>query len=242
VNLIYCRGGDKLAPKVCKAAGWGYGTRHDYVPYLSPVAMLDINWQAYNWRDYVSKVALYKPTLAMVPDYFEATPKALLLEQIAEVKEAGATEVMVCPKFLGAVADIPPTCIVAVSVPAPTYASFLPPAGELVGRRLHFLGGGPDQWLYLKRHRYHAATVVSADCNYLALKAQFGMWWSARRADWIQAERGKFSNLTLMIQSARRITEYVHNPASIVRHGAAVQRCYERPAAFEAEQFQLFGT
>jgi hypothetical protein len=230
MRLIYCRGGDKSAPKVCARAGWLYGTRHDCKPYAMPVYMLDINWEKYVWADYVTKVALYKPTLAMVPDYFSDVPKSLLLERIAEVKEAGASEVMVCPKFLGAVGDIPDWCIVAISVPT-DYAGFLPPAHEVQGRRLHLLGGYPDQWQYLKRYRYPQSNIVSADGNALALKAQRGMWWSARKADWIQAPRGQYKNISLMIQSARRIGEYMNNPNAVIRFGKPVQRCIDKPAA-----------
>jgi hypothetical protein len=228
LKLVYCRGGDTDAPKVVKAAGWEYGTRHDYTPYMQPY-MLDINWENYVWIDYLAKVGAYRPHLAMTPDYFRRTPKSLLYEQIQQVREAGATQVMVCPKFVGACADIPLDCIVAVSVPTPEYAGFLPPEDELIGRKLHLLGGYPDQHLYLMRYRYPQSEVVSIDQNSLARKAQKGMWWSARQAEWIQAPRRQYSTVVLAMQSARRITEYLNDPNSTFKYRKRIGRCMQAP-------------
>lgn len=234
--VVYCRGGDKFAPKLCADSGMAYGTRHDYTPYMEPVYMLDINWEAYNWFDYLSKVERYKPAIAMVPDYEHPHQRGRLMEQIEEVKAAGAGAVMCCPKFLGAVADIPSDCILAISVPT-KYAGFLPDASEVEGRKLHLLGGQPDQQLYIIRKLYQRAQVVSVDGNKLALKAQLGQWWSARRANWVQTAPNQYSNQVLMLQSARRIMDYFSNPRSFYRWTRPVLKC----AAPKVRQLEMFG-
>jgi hypothetical protein len=236
------------AVKVTQRSGMAYGIRHDYTPY-APVHMLDFNFKRYErlgpdqktayFAEYLSKVEAYKPALAMVPDYFATTPKTVMLAQADAVKAAGARDVMVCPKWHGAVADIPAWCIVAISVPAESYAGFLPQSHEVIGRRLHLLGGQPDQQLYLTRVRYKQAHVISADGNKLALKAAKGQWWSARQADWIQAPHRRYPTIVLKMASAINIVRYLNRLESAIRYGKPVLMCIERPACVPVVQLRL---
>ena len=80
--------------------------------------------------------------------------------------------IAVCPKFAGAVADIPADCLVAVSVPS-SYAGFVPELTELRGRRVHLLGGNPQAQADLVTRL--GGAVVSADYNVHERNAQNGM-------------------------------------------------------------------
>ena len=235
-HLIYCRGGDKTAPKVAAFAGLLSGSRNDYKSYAQ-VSMLDwdfsVEWTLKRWNKYLAEIAKHQPLIALIPDYFSDTPQSVMLQQVAEVKEAGACHVAVCPKFVGAVADIPLDCIIAVSVPT-EYAGFLPAASELVGRRLHLLGGHPDQHLYLMRVRYPQNEIFSIDANVSAMQAGYGKWWSAKRADWIQTPISRqYKNVTLAMISARNWVRYLNDPQSKFRINERVSKCVERQADFE---------
>lgn len=198
--IIYVRGGDKEAPKIAASAGMEYGTRHDYTPY-APVYMLDIRWDKYDWKDYLAKVALYKPTLAMAPDYEWRWQWTTLKRQIGDLRALRVPEIMVCPKFVGAVAHIPQDCIVAVSVPT-SYAGFLPDYSHLSGRRIHLLGGRVDiQADMIRKLKGVGATVFSVDGSHHARKAQLGQWWDGGR--WVQL-RGKKDRNEVLTQASTK--------------------------------------
>lgn len=213
--IIYVRGGDRAAPEIAKRGGMLYGVRHDYKPY-APVFMLDIHWENYSWPDYLAKVRAYAPKMAMVADYEYPRQKRLMLAQVADIKRLGVDHVMVCPKFDGAVDDIPSDCVLGVSVPT-TYAGFLPRAWEIQGRRLHLLGGHPDQQNYLMWHRYAGIEVFSVDGNELGYKARHGQFWGLRRGTWETAPKNKYSSDFLAVMSAKSLPFYFSRPARVYR-------------------------
>jgi hypothetical protein len=223
VIVVYCRGGDKFAPIVARFAGMLYGTRHDYIPYAH-IYLLDIHWTKYDWSDYLRKAAAWKPVMAMAPDYERPDQLPALLSQIGDLRGLGIRP-MVCPKFAGAVSDIPPDCIVSISVPS-DYAGFLPDRRELGGRELHFLGGSPSQQRYLMA-RYDNAQTVSADGNKLGYKAMKGQYWHSQQARWVDV-RGQYSTQALQLASAWHIVRYLNAPHSFVRHGKSVQKCWPK--------------
>lgn len=205
MDVIYCRGGDRAAPAIAQASGMLYGTRHDYTPY-APVFMLDINWHKFDWQDYVSKVKLYKPVMAMVPDYERVSQRRNLYQCIRDLKPLVA-RVMVCPKFAGAVAHIPSWCIVAVSVPT-SYAGFLPDFRELIGRKIHLLGGKPEaQAQIIRKLNGVGACVVSVDGSYHAMKAGLGQWFDG--GVWSQLKNKNVSTADLTIASGINIVRYL---------------------------------
>ena len=224
LTIVYCRGNDKDAPTVAKRSGMRYGTRHDNKPYSTDIYMLDINWEKYIWSDYMSKVKRYAPTIAMVPDYMNSDQLPLLLERIQEVKKCGVEKVVVCPKFSGAVADIPNDCLVAVSVHT-RYAGFLPDASEIIGRQVHLLGGRPDQQQYLIRHRYNKSNIVSVDGNTFAYRATTGQFWSLTKPGWKQTRGHRYTSELLELYSAINIVKYLNNPNSIIRMNKPVSKC-----------------
>lgn len=177
LEIVYVRGGDKHAVEIARAAGMRYGIRHDYIPY-DDVYMLDIRWKRYDWLKYLDIVRELKPTVALAPDYEWPWQWTALRRQIDDLRPL-VRDVMVCPKFHGAVAHIPEDCIVAVSVPAKTYAGFLPYFSETVGRRIHLLGGNLDrQTRLLAAYNVAGARVVSLDTDQMAMKGGKGQWLS----------------------------------------------------------------
>lgn len=208
MKFIYCRGGDKLAPKVAQWAQMEYGTRYDYKAY-APVYMLDGGADAVAWDRYLEKVREYRPVMALTPDYFAHVDKHTLWAQIDALRTLGVERIAVCPKHPGAVANIPADCVVAVSVPT-GYAGFLPLPGELIGRSLHLLGGYPDQHAYLMQ-AYLSAQVESIDLNVIGLKAAFGQFWT-RAGGWQVAPKGRFSTFVLSVHSARNVRRYLDAP------------------------------
>lgn len=224
MDIVYVRGGDKLAPKVAKMAGMKYGTRHDYKAYDS-VYMLDIHWSDYDWSDYLAILAQHKPTAAMVADYEHPSQRETMLKQVADLRAIGIERVMCCPKFVGAIADIPDGVILALSVPT-GYAGFLPYPDEVGTRKVHLLGGAPDAQAYCIYVKYPRAQVVSLDGNTLARKAGLGQFWSAGRGKWIQTPPHRFSSELLMIYSARNIVKYLQTKPSHNWRSKAVQRCF----------------
>lgn len=223
MDVVYVRGGDKLAPKVARMSGMEYGTRHDYKAY-DRVFMLDIHWRDYDWTEYVSILAKHQPVLAMVADYEFPSQRETMLQQIADLRKIGIERIMCCPKFVGAIADIPEDVILALSVPT-DYAGFLPYPNEVGTRKIHLLGGAPDAQAYCIYIKYPQADVVSVDGNTLALKAGHGQYWSVK-GKWVQTPPRRYSTEILMIYSARNIVKYLSKAPTHNMKSKAVQRCF----------------
>jgi GNAT superfamily N-acetyltransferase len=189
MNVPTClvAGGNQAFPKIARQSRMAYGVRADYTPH-DWLFLVDINWRNYRWGDYLRKVRRWHPVAAMVADYEHPDQKRQLDQQIAQLQASGVLRVMVCPKFDGAVRDIPPDCVIALSVPS-QYAGFLPAdLSELANRRVHLLGGTPQQWLDLiPRLRGIGAQVLSVDGSSHETAAKKGTHWEAGR--WVN--RGK---------------------------------------------------
>lgn len=165
ILCIFCAGGSVAPARASVQSGMAYGTRHDYKPALYPF-MVDINWKKYDWEDYLNKISKWRPVQAMVADYEHPEQKELMLRQIQDLRDLGIMRIKVCPKFDGAVRDIPEDCIVAISVPS-KYAGFLAKnVWEYTGRKIHLLGGTPMRQRELISHLNGVgAAVVSVDVN-----------------------------------------------------------------------------
>jgi len=172
---LWVQGNNRDVPGLARAAGMGYGTRHDMIP-RDVVHMLDIRWDDYDWNDYLDKVRRWRPLMALAADYLSPDQRSVMLQQVEDLRAAGVLVVMVCPKFVGACADVPADCRIAVSVPS-RYAGFLPDPIEVGGRPVHLLGGSPQ--VQIKQiQRYN---VVSLDGNAHDRAAQFGAEFSGGR-------------------------------------------------------------
>jgi hypothetical protein len=174
VLFIQCAGNNRKFPDLCQRAGIGYGSRHDDQIRGYPT-MLDINWRSYDWNEYRQIIRQHMPIMAMVADYENKDQYHQMMKQVHQLKHIGVLRVLVCPKFDGALFDIPDDCIVAISVPS-SYAGYLPPLNELNGRGVHLLGGSPhaQRDLYLKLQGV-GAIVVSMDGN--SHTRTSGMMW-----------------------------------------------------------------
>lgn len=189
--------------------GWAYGSRSDAKAYAQPF-MVDIDWNKADWKSHLEYVKKWQPVMSMVIDY-EVPDKDNLLQQIQDLRDCGVMRVMVCPKFEGATYHIPDDCIVSVSVPT-KHAGYLPAPIELIGRKLHLLGGHPDQWHKLIHQTYPLSTVISMDSFHPHEKAVLGSWWSIQRRNWRDrrlTSLGEISSITLAKMSARTIRKYL---------------------------------
>ena len=208
LDVVLIRGGAKDAPAIAAASGMRYGVRHDYTPYAD-VFMLDIHWTKYDWRDYLAKARMYRPVAAMTPDYEYAWQFTALQRQIDDLRQLGVPRILVCPKWHKAIEHIPLDCVVAISVPAPSYAGYLPPdLSVLHGRMVHLLGGKPEkQAEYIRKLSAHGAKVISTDGNYHVRKAGLGQWFDGGR--WVQLRDKSVSDFDLAVASSRNIVRYL---------------------------------
>lgn len=203
MDVVFVRGGSKTAPGIAERTGMQYGTRHDYTSYAS-VFMLDINWKKYDWQQYLSLVRQYAPVMALAPDYEYPFQFTTLQRQIDDLRPL-VKRVLVCPKFPGAGTHIPDDCIVAISVPAPTYASYLPPLHELANRKIHLLGGSIEKQVDLiVKLAGFGAQVVSVDGSYIAMAAGHGRMFV--EGVWVQTPPRQYKDDELLEVSA---TNYV---------------------------------
>jgi hypothetical protein len=203
MDIVYCRGGDREAAKLAVDAGMRYGVRYDYTAY-GDVWMLDGGLDV-KWARYVRRAKKLRPHFALTPDYEKSDPVALelrLMDLRPLVKRMG-----VCPKFPGAVYEIPLDCVICESIPS-EYAGWLIPDNELLpDRDYHLLGGDPrSQASEIRRITKAGGRVVSVDGNKLAMKAAHGQIFQGGR--WV-----KFDAPTneLAAISAHEIVKYLEH-------------------------------
>lgn len=199
----WVQGDQRRVPAMARSAGGFYGTRHTEKPYAYPF-MLDVNFERYfkrddvgrmkEWELFLSLVRKYAPVAVMVVDYITPDQRDLMLQQVADLRGLRVPRIMVCPKFCGAVADIPGDCVVAISVPS-GYAGFLPDPEELRGRDVHLLGGSPRVLLDLvQRYPAFGARVISIDANAFSKAAGWRRVWAAGR--WQRLHFGRHSKVS----------------------------------------------
>lgn len=211
MDVVFVYGNSAYAPDVADSAGMRYGVRHDCKPY-APVWMLDINWEKYVWLHYLDLVRQYQPVLALAPDYEWSWQWTALQRQINDLRPL-VGRVLVCPKWHGAIAHIPMDCVIALSVPAPTYAGWLPERlSELAGRKVHLLGGSlRRQAELLMQLNAVDAEVTSIDGNTIARKAGLGQCF--REGVWIQQRDRRSTTAELCETSAVNYVKYLHEAA-----------------------------
>jgi ribosomal protein S18 acetylase RimI-like enzyme len=200
VLSILCAGNNHRFPEVAVDSGMAYGTRHDDTPRDYPF-MVDINWKSYQWTDYMNKIRSWRPVMAMVADYESPLQRNTMLKQVHALRRSGVLRIMVCPKFDGAVSDIPQDCIIAVSVPT-SYAGFVPQMRELTGRKVHLLGGSPVKQREIMKQINAFGQVISTDGNAHTGSASNGMFW--RDGRW-QTDKQEFDYYDLCKLSGRNI-------------------------------------
>lgn len=230
MKIVFCKGGDQQAPAIAQAAGVYYGHRNDYKGYAAPY-MLDWNFKAMftplRWKRYLNAIEQHKPEIALVPDYFKGTPRQRMLQLLHEVEQAGAGQAVVCPKFAGAVGDVPNHVMIGISVPT-KYAGFLPAAHEVAGRKLHLLGGHPDQQLYIMRYLYPTAEIVSVDANIAGFKAVYGQYWCNLTGNWKHTPKKTVSDFDLAVRTLIATRDYFADPDAPIIMRQRVKYCQPR--------------
>lgn len=221
IQLIYCRGGDRVAADVCASTDVLYGLRYDYKAHAR-VYMLDTGIANVVWSKYKEKVIEHKPTLALTEDYRRGQYDKLQ-QQVADLAQLGVKRIAVCPKFAGAIDDIPAECVIAISVPT-TYAGFLPKPDEVGDRQVHFLGGHPDQVRYLMTVYENVASV---DMNVIGLKASLGQYWSIS-GKWQKVATRSVSTKELCVVSWLNIRDYLAMDLGVMKSARVHRLMYTR--------------
>lgn len=184
VLSIIVRGNKADVVKVARETGNAYGIHHGSLAHAWPY-MVDSDPEHCIWTDVMKVVRIYHPVQALTMDYYEGK-REQMLEQVDDLRQEGVLRIAVCPKFHGAVADIPAHCIVAVSLKtngklakgANKYAGFMPDFAELVGRKIHLLGGSPRlQKETIVKLQAIGAKVLSVDGNSQFGAAEKGSAW-----------------------------------------------------------------
>lgn len=209
MELIFCRGGTKEHTPIVLGAGWRYGLRSDYVAYHDDVFFLDINYQKGReaWHAHEQRALELHPTLTMIPDWEKQYSYDELYAMHKRLNSAGL-QTMWIPKQEHIVSRIPADSIVGISVPT-RHGAFLPAPKEVIGRKLHLLGGDPDALRYLIDVVYPQSEVYSIDTSYFVGMAFNGRYWSANDGKWIQT-KNQYSNKKLIERSANNIRDYLH--------------------------------
>lgn len=232
MDLVLVHGGNSDSPAIAKSEGWLYGTRDNYIPY-GDVYMFDWDWKVeykhVRWLRYLSLIAQHRPHMAMAPDFETPDQWPILKRQIIEIKRAGAKRVIFTPKFDEAIQYLPGwrQFIIGVSVPT-EYASFLPEPKTMAGRELHFLGGAPDQWVYLRRvYEAAGARVISADGNFAMQEARRGKYWSCKKGGYVEMRGEGFDTEWLVRATLRNVRRYVDFPPDNAKlmGNERVQKC-----------------
>lgn len=213
MELILIHGGQPLTPDHARRAGWRYGARGDYTLYAPPY-MLDFDWTAPPgaWSRHVDLMRQYRPVQSVVMD-LECPSQIDEMKQRCQQAAALGVIPVVVPKYRGAAWAIPKVAcgvevIIGISVPT-DYAAFLPRYLEAVAeRKLHLLGGHPDQWRYLINYYKHS-NIISIDGNAATYNARrFGKLWS--RYGYYRELRGRgFDTSALIIASLRNAQRYL---------------------------------
>lgn len=178
-DLIYCADGNPRYARIALEQGWLYGLRSDGRPGSECVSFLDINWKKPDLDRHRYMTALYRPKYTVMPDVTRPEQLAGVMELAREFHDITNGYIIIVVKCEGIIALIPDEwwIILGYSV-ASGYGGrevgdTPPPAWEWVGRRVHWLGGNPWEWVKLA-YQIAGVKTISADTNYTTYVAQFG--------------------------------------------------------------------
>lgn len=182
IDIIYCAAGNRRFAEIAIEAGMMYGAQlpGTIYPDVAPLHFADQDWKKPDRERYVAAVAQHRPRVATVLDWEreEQLPEVLdWAEDIAPFVE----RVIIIPKVIGGIPRIPARVggadvVLGYSVPT-KYGGTNVPVWEFAARLVHLLGGSPLAQI----HAAHYLNVISADGNYINLKAtKFCEWWNGR--------------------------------------------------------------
>lgn len=165
VDLIYCGGGNRRFYEIAKSHGFLYGAQLPNTVYGGELHFADQDWKNPQLDQYVTAVARHRPEMASVLDWERREQLSEVL-MWAESIAPYVNTILIIPKVIGGVADIPRVIggrpvRLAYSVPT-RYGGTAVPYSEFQNRPVHLLGGSP-----LRQYRLTVfLNVVSADGNY----------------------------------------------------------------------------
>lgn len=191
LDLIYSGSGNQVLLSLAHEAGWLLGARSDRASYGLPLAFVDIDYKAPDFRRHLHRVSRERPRYAIVPDLSEtAVDLADIRRALAQADELAAhCEVpLIVPKLAGQLAHIPAQYAIAYSIPS-SYGGATFGPWKLAGRRVHLLGGSPSTQRRFYRVLRHTAEVMSADGNMAQKCAGKLNYWSESNV-WRQMPRG----------------------------------------------------
>ncbi len=184
MDLIYCAGGNPLLVDIARSEGWQLGMRSDASPMRYPPIFVDVEYKAPNFERHLEIVKRYRPRYATVPDLSESEVSEQDITRAIE--QAGQLApyceiILIVPKLSGQIALLPQDMAIGYSVPS-GYGGAQYPIWELVGRRIHLLGGSPRKQFQAFLHLSAIATVGSVDGNYAHKMAiKYAMYWQKQK-------------------------------------------------------------
>jgi hypothetical protein len=215
--LIHCAHGGPAFARAAVAAGWLYGARLPATVY-APVWLADQNWRKPDRARYMAALARHRPACATVIDWETPGQLGEVLSWAEEAASHVTDAVLVVPKVVGGIPDLPALVggrrvVLAYSVPS-SYGACPLPLWEFRGRPVHLLGGSPQEQMRLWGYfTCQGCDVVSADGNVTGMQARRGRFWSAvpgPKGHWRQlSEAGDFRREGLAQECFRRSLDAV---------------------------------
>jgi hypothetical protein len=168
MDLIYCAGGNPALTRIAYEEGWQLGCRSDkWHADGYPLMFIDVDYKKPKWDVHVARVQQERPRYATIPDLNDSTVDQRDIDRAIKQSEEllpHCETVLIVPKLSGQIALLPDHLAIGYSVPT-SYGGAQYPIWELMGRRVHLLGGNPRDQVKCYHHISTIATVMSADGN-----------------------------------------------------------------------------
>jgi hypothetical protein len=182
IDLIYCAGGNKKLVEIAYEAGFKLGVRSDKYHYPYPLTLVDVDYKSPDFEMHLRRVDKERPKYATVPDLSDKLVSevdiARAIAQYERLKDY-CQIVLIVPKLSGQIDLLPFEMAIGFSVPT-RYGGAQYPLWELIGRRVHLLGGSPHGQMKYYQHVQAIAQVTSADGNmYQKMAIEKCKFWQA---------------------------------------------------------------
>lgn len=205
LDLIFCAGDNREFFQVADAAGFMLGIRSGRQSYGYKVQFVDIEYRRRNFEKHLKVVARYQPKYATVLDLSDEQVSAQDIERAMKQYEQLSCSCqipLIVPKLPGQIAMLPHNVALAYSIPT-SYGGARYELGELIGRRVHLLGGSPHEQMDLYRRLDGWAQVTSVDGNMaMRIARDFSKYW--QHGAWVDHPRKGTPGLSLYLDCWQR--------------------------------------
>jgi hypothetical protein len=171
----------RFVQRLASSRGWGCGARYTNlrdVREQTVVAMIDIDWKNYSFRNHIRAVRSVRPFMTVIRDIDKEEQYERTLA-IAEIFFEWVQYVIIVPKFSEwsryHESRLSSRHIVGYSIPTRYGATAL--NASSIKHQVQLLGGRPDR----QRLLGDQMDVVSIDCNRFTLDASFGDYFNGRK-------------------------------------------------------------